>query len=76
VRLCDVGLRFLGPGRPFAPETYTIACFSFDRPVAAYVAAAHGLGQRRGRKRRPAFGVTRRPVTIVGCDSGHGFALR
>ena len=23
-----------------------------------------------------AFGVTRRPVTIVGCDSEHGFALR
>jgi hypothetical protein len=48
VRLYDVRLHFLGLGRPFASETHTIACLSFDRPVAAYV-AAHGLRQRRRR---------------------------
>ena len=41
--------RFLGPGRPFAPEAYTIACLSFDLLVAAYVAIAIGVGRLRGR---------------------------
>jgi hypothetical protein len=49
----DVGLHYLGPGRSFAPETYTIACLSFDLLVAAYIAIAHGLGQRRGRSTAP-----------------------
>jgi hypothetical protein len=47
--LWDVGLHYLGPGRPFAPETYTIACLSFDLLVAAYVAIAYGVGGLRGR---------------------------
>jgi hypothetical protein len=47
--LWDVGLHYLGPGRPFAPETYTIACLSFDLLVAAYVAIAYGVGRLRGR---------------------------
>ena len=46
--LWDVGLHYLGPGRPFAPETYTIACLSFDLLVAAYVAIAYGVGRLRG----------------------------
>ena len=48
--LWDVGLHYLGPGRPFAPETYTIACLSFDLLVAAYVAIAYGFGRLRGRR--------------------------
>jgi hypothetical protein len=48
--LWDVGLHYLGPGRTFAPETYTIACLSFDLLVAAYIAIAHGLGLRGGRR--------------------------
>ena len=46
--LWDVGLHYLGPGRPFAPETYTVACLSFDLLVAAYVAIAYGVGRLRG----------------------------
>ena len=46
--LWDVVLHYLGPGRPFAPETYTIACLSFDLLVAAYVATAYGVGRLRG----------------------------
>ena len=48
--LWDVGLHYLGPGRPFAPETYTIACLSFDLLVATYVAIAYGVGRLRGRR--------------------------
>ena len=47
--LWDVGLHFVGPGRSFAPETYMIACLSFDLLVAAYVAIAYAVGQLRGR---------------------------
>ena len=47
--LWDVGVHFLGPGRSFAPETYTIACLSFDLLVAAYIAIAYAVGQLRGR---------------------------
>jgi hypothetical protein len=46
--LWDVGLHYLGPGRLFAPETYTIACLSFDLLVAAYIALVYAL--RRGRR--------------------------
>src|SRR5918998_4613223 len=45
--LWDVGLHFLGPGRSFAPETYTMACLSFDVLVAAYIAITYA--RRRGR---------------------------
>lgn len=48
--LWDVGLHYLGPGRSFAPETYTIACLSFDLLVAAYIAIAYGLGLSGGRR--------------------------
>jgi hypothetical protein len=48
--LWDVGLHFLGPGRSFAPETYTIACLSFDLLVAAYIAIAYAVGQLRSRQ--------------------------
>src|SRR3712207_1542073 len=43
----DVGLHYLGPGRSFAPETYTIACLSFDLLVAAYVAVAYAIRRAR-----------------------------
>ena len=46
--LWDVGLHYLGPGRSFAPETYTIACLSFDLLVAAYIALMYA--RRRGRR--------------------------
>jgi hypothetical protein len=46
--LWDVGLHYLGPGRSFAPETYTIACLSFDLLVAAYIALVYA--RRRGRR--------------------------
>jgi hypothetical protein len=48
--LWDVGLHYVGPGRSFAPETYTIACVSFDLLVAAYIAIAYGLGLTGGRR--------------------------
>jgi hypothetical protein len=48
--LWDVGLHYLGAGRSFAPETYTIACLSFDLLVAAYIAIAYGLGRFRSRR--------------------------
>ena len=48
--LWDVGLHYLGRGRPFAPETHTIACLSFDLLVAAYVAIAIGVGHLRDRR--------------------------
>jgi hypothetical protein len=41
--LWDVVLHYLGPGRSFAPITYTIPCLSFDLLVAAYIAIAYGL---------------------------------
>ena len=46
--LWDVGLHYLGPWRSFAPETYTIACLSFDLLVAAYIALVYA--RRRGRR--------------------------
>lgn len=55
--LWDVGLHFLGPGRSFAPETYTIACLSFDLLVAAYIAIAYGLGLTGGRRPTPRDGA-------------------
>jgi hypothetical protein len=37
----DFVLHYLGPGRPFAPLAYTIACISFDWIVAAYILIAY-----------------------------------
>ena len=51
--LWDVVLHYLGSGSTFAPETYTIACLSFDWLVAAYVAIAHVLGLVGGRRPAP-----------------------
>ena len=42
--LWDVVLHYVGAGRAFAPETWTIPCASFDLLVAAYVAIVHRLG--------------------------------
>jgi hypothetical protein len=43
--LWDVGLHYVAPGRSFAPESYTIACLSFDLLVAAYIVISYGVGE-------------------------------
>lgn len=44
----DVVLHYVGPGHPFTPWTYAIACVSFDWLVAIYIVIAYGLvGDRR-----------------------------
>jgi uncharacterized protein DUF6010 len=44
----DIALHYIGPGRTFAPWSYTIACGTFDLIVAGYVVLAYGLiGARR-----------------------------
>jgi hypothetical protein len=40
----DVVLHYFGPGGSFAPESYAIACLSFDLLVAGYVAVVYGFG--------------------------------
>lgn len=40
----DVALHYAGPGRAFAPDSYTVTCLSFDLLVAAYVAVAYRRG--------------------------------
>ena len=48
--LWDFGLHYLGPGKSFAPQTYTILCISFDWVVAAYIVIAYrwlGLAAKR-----------------------------
>ena len=53
--LWEVGLHSRGPGRSFAPESYTIACLSFDLLVAAYIAISYGVGELlKSRRRRVA----------------------
>ena len=45
----DYVVHYLGPGHPFAPFAYAIACITFDWVVAAYIVIAYGLrlvGQR------------------------------
>ena len=46
----DVLLHYVGPGHPFTPWTYAIACVSFDWLVAIYIVIAYGLigGRRLG----------------------------
>lgn len=39
----DVALHYRGPGKSFAPWTYTIACLSFDLAVAAYILLVYRL---------------------------------
>jgi hypothetical protein len=56
----DVALHYVGPGRTFAPETYTITCLSFDLVVAAYVVVAYRAGLVGDRRAvRPALGAAR-----------------
>src|SRR5919199_1585934 len=44
----DVVVHYIGPGHPFTPWTYAIACISFDWVVALYIVVAYGLlGTRR-----------------------------
>ena len=45
----DMLLHYVGPGRAFAPETYTVTCLSYDLVVAAYIAAAYRFGWVGGR---------------------------
>jgi hypothetical protein len=53
--LWDVGLHYVAPGRSFAPESYTIACLSFDLLVTAYIAISYGVGELlKSRRRRVA----------------------
>jgi hypothetical protein len=54
----DVALHYFGPGGSFAPASYTIPCLTFDLTVAAYVAAAYGLGLLEGRGRAIQPGVS------------------
>lgn len=42
--LWDIVLHYFGPGHTFAPETYTIACLSYDWLVAGYIVAAYRFG--------------------------------
>src|SRR5919202_1752400 len=44
----DFVVHYIGPGHPFTPWTYAIACISFDWVVALYIVVAYGLlGTRR-----------------------------
>lgn len=43
----DLGLHYFGPGRAFAPDWYTVSCFSFDIVVAAVIALGAGLSASR-----------------------------
>ena len=40
----DFLLHYLGPGHPFTPWTYAIACVSFDWLVAIYIVVAYRFG--------------------------------
>jgi hypothetical protein len=40
----DFLLHYLGPGHPFTPWTYAIACISFDWLVAIYIVIAYRFG--------------------------------
>lgn len=51
--LWDVVLHHAGAGREFAPESWVIACVSFDLLVAGYVVVAH-RGRTAARRRQPA----------------------
>ena len=46
--LWDFVVHYVGPGHPFTPWTYAIACISFDWLVAIYIVIVYGLvGARR-----------------------------
>jgi len=51
----DVLLHYVGPGRSFAPDTYTIPCLAFDLIIAVYIAVA-GRSWPSERRRRTVAG--------------------
>jgi hypothetical protein len=53
----DIALHYFGPGRAVAPETYAIACLSYDLLVAAYPSRRGdgGSGEHPEHPDRPAF---------------------
>ena len=53
----DIALHYVGPGHAFAPETYTIACLSYDLLVAAYIVVAYRFDLVS--PRRPALAASR-----------------
>jgi hypothetical protein len=55
--LWDIALHYVGPGHAFAPETYTIACLSFDLLVAAYILVVYRFDLVSSR--RPALVASR-----------------
>lgn len=57
----DMVLHYAGPGRAFAPDTYTIPCLSFDLLVAVWIAVA-GRSWPSERARRGAAPVSRETV--------------
>jgi hypothetical protein len=52
----DLVVHYKGPGHPFTPWTYAIACISFDWLVAIYIVIAYGLGLVGDRRRALAEG--------------------
>jgi hypothetical protein len=44
----DFVLHYLGPGRTFAPLTYSISCITFDWVVAAYILIYYRGASHRG----------------------------
>src|SRR5829696_4481702 len=53
----DFLLHYLGPGHPFTPWTYAIACVSFDWLVAIYIVVAYRFGVVGNRRRALAEAV-------------------
>jgi hypothetical protein len=53
----DFVVHYIGPGHPFTPWTYAIACISFDWLVAVYIIIAYGLGLVGDRRRALAEGT-------------------
>jgi hypothetical protein len=51
--LWDVVLHYFGAGHEFAPDSWVIACVSFDLIIATYIAAVHASGLATGRRQRP-----------------------
>jgi hypothetical protein len=43
-RIFTIPLHYIQPGHSFAPESWAIACVSFDLVVAAYIVIVYGLG--------------------------------
>src|ERR671938_318778 len=55
----DFVVHYIGPGHPFTPWTYAIACISFDWLIAVYIVIVYGvLGVRRLGFREPVATTT------------------